>query len=400
MKNYIKRRLYIDKITPYIGKDLIKVLVGQRRVGKSVLMYQIMDIIKRREKKASIIYINRELNEFVAMEDQKALYDYVKNKAVDGQINYLFVDEVQTISGFENALKSLLAEGGYDIYCTGSNADILSGELATYLGGRYVEVKVYPLGFSEFLVFHGLENNVESMNIFLRYGGLPYLKNLPLNDDVIFDYLRNIYMAILFRDVVERYRVRNVTFLERLVLYLAKHTGTIISARNIVKFLKSQRVSISVSSVLDYLSFLSKAFFVSGVRRSDITGKQIFEIGEKYYFMDIGLRNVIAGFSPFDMGLIIENAVYNHLLINSYSVLVGKDKDREVDFICEKGGERKYLQVALRIEEEQTESREFGNLLAIPDNYPKYVITMDEYSGTSYQGIEHLSLRKFLSGDF
>ena len=397
MKSYIPRDKYLSKIKPFVNKELIKVFVGQRRVGKSYLMYQLVDFIKNKEKNSHIIYINKELNEFDNINNYTNLYDYVKSKSVTDKLNYLFIDEIQNISNFENALKSLAAEGNYDIYCTGSNADLLSGELAGYLSGRYIEFNVHPLSFVEFLNFHKLNNNRESLDKYLKYGGLPYLKNLRLNDDIVFDYLKNVYQSILFRDIVVRFKVRNVEFLERLVLFLAKHTGTIFSARNIVKFLKNQNIKISVSSVLDYINYLKTAFFISKAGRTDIEGKKIFEVGEKYYFTDIGLRNTIAGFSPFELGLIIENAVYNHLKYLDYKIQVGQSGEKEIDFIAEKNIEKKYIQVALRITDKKTQDREFGNLLEINDNYPKYVITLDEYMGTSFKGIIHLPLRKFLS---
>jgi len=223
------------------------------------------------------------------------------------------------------------------------------------------------------------------------------LKHLELTDDVVFDYLKNIYQAILFRDVVSRFQVRNVDFLNRLTKYLAGEVGNIISARSINKFLKSQNINLSVSAILNYLDYLTIAIFISKVSRTDVYGKKVFEVGEKFYFNDIGLRNAIAGFSPFDLDKIIENVVFLHLKIHGFNVLTGKEKDKEIDFVCEKNGEKMYLQVALRITEKQTMEREFGNLLSIKNNYPKFVITLDEYSGTSYEGIQHVPLRKFLS---
>jgi predicted AAA+ superfamily ATPase len=397
MKELIIREKYLERILPFMNKDVIKIFVGQRRVGKTYILNQVMDKIRKENKSPNIIYINKELNEYIDIKDNQDLYRFVKSKSQKGTLNYLFIDEIQAIENFELALRSLAAEKGYDIYCTGSNAKLLSGELATWLGGRYIEIPVYPLTYNEFLTFHQLFDNQDNMIMFLRYGGLPYLKNLTLTDEIVFDYLRNIYQAILFRDVVARYHLRNVEFLERLVLYLAKNTGTIVSANNISKYLKSQGVNVAVSVIISYLDYLNSAFFVSRVNRSDIRGKRIFESGEKYYFTDIGLRNTIAGYSAFDMGLIIENAVFNHLVSNSYRVRVGKSGDKEIDFIAEKDNERIYLQVALNITDESTRNREFGNLQKIPDNYPKRVISMDEYKGSSYEGIIYIPLRTFLA---
>ena len=396
MKTYIAREIYKKRIDRYIGKELIKVLIGQRRVGKSYLLFQAMDSIRGRFGNPNIIYINLELNEYENLNSATALYDFVKSKGQPGELNFVMIDEIQVVPGFEKALRSLLAEGGFDIYCTGSNAHILSGELGTFLGGRYVEIPVYALNYPEFLSFHRLENSDESLTQYLKYGGLPYLIHLDLTDDTVFDYLKNISQSILFRDVVSRFEVRNVDFLNRLIRYLANETGNLISARGISKYLKSQNITMSVNSILNYLNYLSTAMLIAAVPRSDIHGKKVFEMGEKYYFNDIGLRNSISGFSPFDLGQIIENAVYLHLKIMGYTVLVGKEQDREIDFIAERDGEKVYIQVALRITEKQTMEREFGNLLDIKDNYPKYVVTLDEYSGVSYEGIRHIPLRSFL----
>ena len=396
MRNFITREIYKKNLDRYVGKEIIKVLIGQRRVGKSYLLFQIMDSIRKQFPNPNIIYINLETNEFEKIITATTLYDYIKSKSKTGELNFLMIDEIQMVSEFEKTLRSLLAEGGYDIYCTGSNAHILSGELGTYLGGRYIEIPVYALNYPEFLIFHKLENTADSLNMYLKYGGLPYLIHLDLSDENVFDYLKNISQSILFRDVVSRFEVRNVDFLVRLVRYLANETGNIISARGIGNFLKSQNISISITAILNYLNYLTTAMLISDVHRSDIQGKKIFEVGEKYYFNDIGLRNSIAGFSPFDLGQIIENAVYLHLISIGYSVLIGKQGNKEIDFIAERQGEKIYVQVALRISEKPTMEREFGNLLAIKDNYPKYVITLDEYSGTSFEGIIHIPLRQFL----
>ena len=396
MKTYITRELYKNRIEKYLGKEIIKVLIGQRRVGKSYLLLQIIDCIKEQFSDANIIKIDLELNEFEFITQQKQLYDYIKSKSEISKQNFVLIDEIQLVPEFEKALRSLLAEGGYDIYCTGSNAYLLSGEIGTFLGGRYIEIPVYALNYNEFLQFHELRHSSHSIEKYLKYGGLPYLIHLDLIDEVVFDYLKNINQSILYRDVISRFQVRNVDFLERLIRYLANETGNIVSARNIQKYLKSQQIPISINAVLNYLDHLNAAMLISKVRRSDIQGKRVFEVGEKYYFNDIGIRNAISGFSPFDLGQIIENAVYLHLKTIGYSILVGKQEEREVDFIAERNGEKQYFQVALRIEEKDTMKREFGNLLAIKDNFPKYVITLDDYSGTSYEGIQHLPLKEFL----
>jgi len=398
IKKYIKRKHCIKNVVSFIDKDVIKVIVGQRRVGKSYLLYQIMDSIRERGVKTeNIIYINKELHDFDDIKTHKDLLEYVKQKMKNKKKYYVFVDEIQEIGKFEKALESMQAEGRCDIYCTGSNADLLSGELATYLSGRYVEIKVHGLSYPEFLYFHKLDNNKDALLKYIRYGGLPFLVNLSFKDDIIFEYLRNIYSTILFKDIVKRHSIRNVAFLERLVEFLADNTGSLVSAKSISDFLKSQKIKLSPSVVLNYLSFLSSAFFVFKVQRSDISGRKIFEIGEKYYFEDLGLRHSIIGYSQVDINKILENLVFLHLKISGYKVTVGKLQDREIDFVCDKGGERLYVQAAYLIENQKAVDREFGNLLKIHDNYPKFVVSMDEMAGGKYKGIEQVNIKDFLS---
>ncbi|MCX6800185.1 MAG: ATP-binding protein [Candidatus Falkowbacteria bacterium] len=396
MKKYIKRGLYINKIKPYINKNIIKVIVGQRRVGKSYLLFQIMDLIKEQRKTANLIYINKELNEFESIKNYQDLIKYIKQKTKKSCKNYIFIDEIQDINKFEKALRSLNAEELYDIYCTGSNANLLSGELATYLSGRYIEIKVFSLSYKEFLNFHKLKNNPDSFSKYIQYGGLPYLYNLELTEDVVFPYLKNVYNTILLKDIVVRHRIRNVLFLENLVEYLCDNTGSLVSSKKISDFLKSQKINISTNIVLDYLSFLEQAFFIFKVSRSEVQGKKIFEVNEKYYFEDLGLRHSIVGFKQLDINKILENLVFLHLKILGYKVTVGQLGSKEIDFVCEKSGEKMYIQVAYLINDENKE-REFGNLLLIQDNFPKLVISMDEAIGkNSHEGIKHINIREFL----
>ncbi len=397
-REYIKRPIYLELVKPYIDKDIIKVLVGQRRVGKSYMLFQIMDALTLTHKNPEIIYINKELDEFESIVNHKDLLDYITSKEKGTGKKYIFIDEVQDIENFEKALRNLQAKGGYDIYCTGSNARLLSGELATFLSGRYVETKIYSLSFSEFLEFHKLKNNKDSLIRFFKYGGLPYLINLELDDHIVYDYLKNIYTAILFKDVVKRHNIRNINFLEKLVRYVADNTGSLVSSKKISDFLKSQRIQISPQLVLDYLGYLESAFFIFKVLRADITGKKIFEIGEKYYYEDLGLRHSIIGYKANDINKILENVVYQHLKISGYNISIGKSGDKEIDFICEKSGKKIYVQVTYLLQDEKTISREFGNLLEIKDNYPKFVVSMDEVmSGSDFEGIEHINVQKFIS---
>ncbi|MDA2936071.1 ATP-binding protein [Patescibacteria group bacterium AH-259-L05] len=397
IKRYIKREYYLKKVKPYINKQVIKLIVGQRRVGKSYLLYQIMDLIKGIHKNCNIIYINKELHEFDHIEDYKDLLRFVKTKSKKKGKSYVFVDEIQEINQFEKALRDLHARDRYDIYCTGSNAKMLSGELATILGGRCMQIEVYSLSYREFLTFHKLKNNQDSLLQYIKYGGLPYLINLKLSDDIIYDYLKNIYNTILFKDVVSRHGIRNIYFLENLVEYLADNTGSLVSAKRISDFLKSQKVNISPNIVLDYLSYLAQAFFIFKVPRSEVQGKKIFEVNEKYYFEDLGLRHAIIGYRQTDINKILENIVFLHLRVWGYKITVGQLGDREIDFVCQKQGKKLYVQVAYLITNKKIQEREFGNLLDIKDNYPKIVVSMDEMAAGEYRGIKHARVIDFLS---
>ena len=295
MKEYIDRPYYIKKIKPFIGKSLIKVLTGQRRVGKSYLLMQIRDIIIKKEPGTRIIFINKEKHEFSMITDSDSLFDYLKINAKGKEKVALFIDEIQDIDSFEIVLRDLATRKNYDVYCTGSNANLLSGELATYLGGRYIEIKVYALNYQEYLTFHRKKDSVAEFNDYLKFGGLPYLINLKSDPEIIFEYLTSIYNTILLRDVVARFSIRNVKFLENLILFLADNIGSIVSSKKISDYLKSQKLNISTQVVIDYLGYLESSFLINRVKRTGIEGKRVFEIGEKYFFEDTGIRNAITG---------------------------------------------------------------------------------------------------------
>jgi hypothetical protein len=398
---YIPRPDYIERVGPFIGKGLIKVLTGQRRVGKSFILYQLIDEILRRDARTEILFINKELHEFRDLRDGDELYKYVSGRLKSDVPNALFIDEIQEIKGFEHALRSLLAEGRCDIYCTGSNAELLSGDLATFLAGRHIEIQIHPLSYSEFLRFHSLEDSRESVQSYLRFGGLPYLSAIGLSESTAFEYLDNVHASILLRDVVAREKIRNVDFLETLLDYIADNVGNLFSANNISKYLKSQRIAMPVPTILSYLAALQKAFIVRKARRADVKGLKIFEVGEKYYFEDLGLRNAARGqTSPLEMGKLVENAVFLRLVERGFNVNVGWLDGTEIDFVAEKDGSRLYVQAAYLIADEATAAREFGNLERIDDNYPKYVVSMDETIGkTERKGIRQMNLREFLLAD-
>lgn len=392
----IDRPLYLNRVKPFIGKNLIKVFTGSRRVGKSYLLFQIMNLIREDQPGALIIYINKEDLKFADIKTAADLHALVQKCKSKKSKTYIFIDEIQDILEFESALRSLLLDTSLDIYCTGSNANLLSGDIAGQLSGRAIEINVFSLTYSEFLLFHTLEDSDESVEKYLKFGGLPYLKHLPLEDEIVFEYLKNIYSTIIFRDVINRYALRNTKFLEQLVFFLASNTGSLFSAKKISDFLKSQKINIAPNQVQLYIHHLENAFLIHAVKRFDIEGKRVFEFGEKYYFENLGIRNALWGYRVEDQGKIMENVVLNHLMANNYKVTVGNIGNVEIDFIAEKNGEKKYVQVALSLLEEKTFAREFGNLKKINDNYPKFVVTMNRFAGNTVNGIQAISLRDFL----
>lgn len=394
----INREVYIRRIQPFMRKSIAKVLIGQRRVGKRFLLFQLMDKVQQEEPDANIIYLNFEDFAFNQIRTAEDMYAYISSRLLEGKYNYIFIDEIQEIAHFEKVVRSLLLDPFNDVYITGSNAKMLSGELATYLSGRYVEFKIYSLSYLEFLQFHRLENTRQSLDLYSRYGGLPYLINLPLTDEVVNEYLKSVYSTIVFRDVVSRYNLRNIDFLEKLIRFLAENIGSLFSAKNISDYLKSQHTAISVTQIQNYTHYLSNAFLIHRVERYDLVGKRVFEIGEKYYFENLGIRNIVIGYRITDRAKLLENLVYNHLLYLGYEVRIGYIGDKEIDFIGEKSNEKIYVQVALQINNETTTQREFGNLLKIPDNYLKIVVTDEAFQGNTYEGIRHYSIQDFLSG--
>lgn len=398
MKDVLVRSKYDARIQPFIGKSLIKVLIGQRRVGKSYLLRQVQAEISAASGAANIILIDKEREDFRQIANDIDLSAYIKSKAVTaaGVMNYVFIDEVQEIQDFENSVRSFAAQPNFDLYITGSNSEILSGELATRLSGRYIEIPVYSLDFIEFLEFHDLERSQESLQLFLKYGGMPFLRNLKLKDELVFEYLKNVFTSILYRDILTRYNIRNVNFLDRLIRFTADNIGSILNAKKISDYLKSQKISISVNTVMDYLAYLVNSQVIVPVRRIDLKGKRNFEIGEKYYFQDLGLRNALSGFKISDIGKLIENCVFHHLISHGYTVFTGDWQTLEIDFVAEKNNERVYIQVAYMLTEQSTIDREFGNLALIRDNYRKLVVSMDTAFANTVNGIEHWNLLRFL----
>lgn len=395
MNSNYRRIKYLNQIKPFIGKSIIKVLTGQRRVGKTTILLQIMEMISLEEVDCNSIYINKEHHDYRLIREAEDLYQYIKSKCIATKKNYVFIDEIQEINQFEIALRQLLLED-IDLYCTGSNAKMLSGDLATHLSGRYIEFHIGSLSYSEFLEIHHLDNTNESLNKYILFGGLPYLIHLPFEDEVIYGYLKSVYNTIILKDIVTRYSIRDLEFLDRLVEYLSDNVGNYISSKKIADYLKTQKISLSVNTVMNYLKFLTDSFFINKVERYDIIGKKRFEINDKYFFSDLGLKHSNIQFSGQQIGSVFENLVYNQLIYKDYKVFIGKLKDKEIDFVAQKGNEVKYIQVAYQLPDRSVREREFGNLMNIPDNYEKIVVSADEFT-SDYQGIKHRHIREFLS---
>ena len=395
----IIRQRYLEKVKPYLNKNLMKVFVGQRRVGKSYLMKMTRNYILEHKPDAHILYIDKERYEFDAIHDYHSLIAYVNAHMAKDKTNYLFIDEIQEIKSFEKALRHFQNKEMADIYCTGSNADILSGELATLLSGRYIKINVGSLSFEEFLDFHELSDDDDALQKYLKWGGLPYLRNLEKQDEVIFDYLSNILSTIVYKDIIHRYKIRNVEFFDRLIQYIAANIGNLITSKKISDYLKSQKTDISPRVVLSYLQYLQNAFLVYKLKRIDVHSKKVFEINDKYFFEDWGLRNAVLGLGNFSIPDLLENVVFSHLKNLGYRVSVGVLNNMEIDFVAKKADNTIYIQVSYLMMDNKTKEREFGNLLRIKDNYPKYVVSLDPVAISSYKGIIHLHLRDFLKMD-
>lgn len=396
--NIINRPDYTDKVLRLFGKGLIIALTGQRRVGKSFIMKQVINLLSTDESN-NIIYVDKEDEKFSSIITHTELTQYVEEHLLKDKTNYLFIDEVQNIKEFELTLRSLHSREACEIVITGSNAKMLSSELSTYLSGRCVEYSIQSLDYTEFIEFHQLLDNDQSLISYLTYGGMPQLYRIGLQEkDLVTDYLHNVYNTIILKDIVEREDIRNVPLLKNLVRFVSDNVGKPVSATNIVNYLKSQRVDSSTKVIINYLEYLCNAFIIHRVNRYDIHGKRLFEVNDKYYFEDIGIRNsLVQGGLAQSMEKVIENAVYLHLIRLGYNVTVGYLQKTEIDFVATKGEQTIYVQATYLLANEETVTREFGNLALIKDNFPKYVVSMDSlYNGTNYHGIHHMHLRDFL----
>lgn len=397
-KSYIDRTTYLTYLENFIDKPFVKVIIGMRRVGKSTLLkLLIQKLINKGIDEKSIVYINKESLEFDFISNYQELYKYVKSNLTAGRTNYIIIDEIQEIQDWEMAVTSFLAEDLGDIFISGSNAHLMSKELATYLSGRYVEIPVYPLTFREFLQFRkGNDDIDEEFKKYLRYGGMPAIHYLQFEDEVIFAYLNSLLNTLLYKDVVLRNRIRDPEILERIVRYLFDNIGNITTAKSISDFYKNQKIKISVDTVLNYLSYIQSALLIDMIKRYDIKGKKNLEFHDKVYLTDIGIRHGLIGYREKDFGGLLENIVYNELKFRGYQVKVGVISGFEIDFVAEKQNEKKYIQVCSYLADKKVKEREFGNLEKIPDNYEKVVISLDKFFPENLKGIHHIYLLDFL----
>ena len=398
----ITRRYYADIVDSWIGKGNIVAIVGSRRVGKS---FVVKDFIQRHknDKDANIIYIDKEKKAFKDIKTKDDLDAWIEERFLVGKHNYILIDEAQEIDHFEESVCNWYTEENTDVIITGSNSKMLSGELATLIAGRHVEVRIHPLTYSEFLVFHNLTDSDESLMTYLNYGGLPGLRKVGIdNDEQVWAYLTSVFNTIMLKDIIERHDIRNVPFLNNLIAFYADTTGKLTSANSISKYMKSQQEDVSSNLILLYRGFYEEAYLLDVVPRFDIHGKKIFQSNEKIYWDDLGLRNLKAeGGMDSYIEKVIENAVYKHLCYLGYEVKVGVLNAGEVDFVCTKPGKTVYVQASYIVSEQTTRDREFGPLEKIQDNHPKYVISATPLlTQRDENGIIHLSLRKFLKEGF
>ena len=400
----IKRNLYLEEIKKYMNKPIIKVITGMRRSGKSMILKLIQEELENVGIiKENIIYMNFESLIYIDIKDFETLYKHIIEKTFNkkGKI-YILLDEIQEVKGWEKAINSFLVDLDIDIYITGSNANLLSSELATYIAGRYVEIKIYPLSFQEYIDFVS-ENNKENLlsldeyfNQYLNFGGLPGIHIFNYNKEEIYQYLVDVYNSILLRDVITRNNIRDIELLERVVLYIMDNIGNIFSAKSISDFLKNQGRKLSVETIYNYLKALENAFIISKVQRYDIKGKNILETQEKYYLSDLGFRHAKLGYQSNDISGYLENIVFLELLRRKYKVNIGKQGNKEIDFIANLRDENLYLQVTYLLASSETTEREFSPLKSIKDNYPKLVLSMDNLPESNVEGIKRKKIINFL----
>ena len=399
----IARDSYIQKIIPFIDKPFVKVITGIRRCGKSTIMQLMANHLRTNSiTEEQIISINFESFMNAHLLDAQQLYSHISHMRVPNKKTYIFLDEIQEVSSWEKCVNSLMVDFDVDIYITGSNSHLLSSELATFLAGRYIEFSVFTLSFNEYLQFTSTSislhknNNTQAFANFLRMGGFPAIHCAAYDSEAAYKIVYDIYSSIILRDTVQRYNIRDIELLERVVRYVFDNIGNTFSGKNVADFFKSQQRKVDINTIYNYLQALEGAFIVYKVPRYDIKGKEILKTQEKFYVSDVSLLHATMGFKDRNISGILENIVFLELKRRGYSVYVGKLDTKEIDFVAEKQGKKIYVQVTYKLENKETIEREFSTLLSIKDQYPKYVVSMDEFWKESVEGVKHVYISDFL----
>lgn len=403
----INRNIYLEQLKAFIDKPQIKILTGIRRCGKSSVLLMIeQELLSRGVFSEQIVKVNLESFMFSELQTAPKLYEYVKGKIQQGKKTYLLLDEIQEVEQWEKAVNSFLVDFEVDVYLTGSNSHLLSSDLATYLAGRYIEVPIYTLSYAEFLEFRSNyfpKKNLDEKNAFtsyLRLGGFPVIHSVDYSEETAYKVVYDIYSSVILRDTVQRYKIRDVELLERVIKYAFDNIGNTFSGKNVADYFKSQQRKLDVNTVYNYLNALEGAFILYRVPRYDIKGKEILKTQEKFYLSDLSLLYATMGFKDRLISGILENLIFLELKRRGYKVYVGKLDNKEIDFIAEKQGQKIYIQAAYKLDNKQTIDREFSALLSINDQYPKFVVTMDEFWKESVEGVRHIHIAEFLLGNW
>ena len=402
----VLRPIYTAYINDFIDKSQVKIITGIRRSGKSTVLKLLKEeLLTRGVEEAQIIYVNFESFNFSQLSDARSLYDYIQDKISSKKRYYLLLDEIQEVESWEKAINSFLVDFDVDVYLTGSNSHLLSSELATYLAGRYVEIPIYTLSFKEFLTFRTHYFNEdkpkkESFLEYLRFGGFPVIHTMDYTRESAYKVVYDIYSSVILRETIQRYKIRDVELLERVIKFAFDNIGNTFSGKNVADYFKSQQRKIDINTVYNYLDALEGAFILYRVSRYDIKGKEILKTQEKFFVSNVSLIYATMGYKDQMISGILENIVFLELKRRGYKVYVGKLAQTEIDFVAEKHGEKIYVQVCYKLESEQSVEREFGNLLAIKDQYPKYVVSMDDFWEESVDGVKHMHISDFLIADW
>ena len=399
----ILRPMYMNRLKPFVNTPFVKILTGVRRCGKSTILLMLIEELKKQGvSENQIIHFNFDSMKYDNIKDRKLLYKVISEKIKPNVKNYIFLDEVQEIENWERMVNSIMTDFDADIYVTGSNSKMLSSEISTYLTGRYVSINVYPLSFSEYLDFKKSYSNENSFNRkddfahYLKFGGFPAVNLRGFTQDEAYTIVKDIYNSTIFKDIVQRNKIRKIELLERVVKFVFDNVGKTFSAKSISDYLKNQNRNMDVETVYNYLSFLEKAFIIYRCSRYDLQGKEILKTQEKFFLADPAFKYSVLGYSPKSVAAMLENIVYLELKRRGYEVFVGKTLNQEIDFTAIKKNEKVYIQVCREISSEKTEKREYSNLLNIKDNYPKYLLRTDEFSEGNYEGIKTMHIADFL----